>query len=243
MLLRFLKSCLEVLSRYGEQPCAAAQILNGLYGPALKVYGVGGLVVPRATRVVLAVHGRLREGAKPAADCLALHAETIDLHLDEMDETGVKSAAEALEQALGCYVLDGDGAYVWIVPDGYMAALSAAEQRWEREGGGYFSHESLCVQNTGPRATRCQLTVYFEAPGRRVLRHAFEVPAQRSIHLRLDKIAGLHGGPFIPKSTPVGYKIVSLDAPVVVQGSRILTSGRESEFASFGTTMGWTADR
>ncbi|MCY3024570.1 MAG: sensory rhodopsin transducer, partial [Planctomycetota bacterium] len=134
----------------------------------------------------------------------------------------------------------GDGAYVWIVPDGYMAALSAHEKRWEREGGGYFSHESMCVQNTGARPTRCELTVYFEAPKRGVLRHAFEVPAQRSIHLRLDKIPGMRGEPFIPKSTPVGYKIVSRDAPVVVQGSRILTSGCDSEFASFGTAMAWT---
>jgi len=241
MLLEFLQSCKTVMARYGGQPCAAGQILNDLYGPALKVHGVGRVVVTGPTKTVLTVHGRLAKGAKPEAACLVLHARTIDVLLDKVDKASVKSAAKALGKALGRYVLDGDGAWVWIIPDGYMAALSAAEQRWEREGGGYLSHESLCVQNTGPRPTRCELTVYFEAPGRKVLRHAFEAPAQRSIHLRLDKIPGLRGEPFIPKSTPVGYKIVSLDGPVVVQGSRILTSGRESEFASFGTTMAWTA--
>ena len=257
MLLEFLQSCRNILARYGGQPCVATGILNDLYGPALKVHGVGKAVVASPTRVVLTVHGRLSGGAKPQAAGLELHARTIDLCLDRLANRSMKSAARALEKALACYVLDGDGAYVWLVPDGYMAALSQNELRWEREGGGYFSHESMCVQNTGLRPTRCELTVYFEAPrpphptlsplgrgkgegGVAVLRHAFAVPAQRSIHLRLDKIPGLRGRPFIPKSTPVGYKIVSLDAPVVVQGSRILTSGRESEFASFGTTMAWT---
>jgi len=240
MLLEFLRSCKNVLARYGEQPCVATEILNDLHGPALKVYGVGKIVMAGPTKVVLTLHGRLRYGAKSPAACLALHANTVDLCLERLGESGAKFAARALKKTLVSYVLDGDGAYVWIVPDGYMAALSETERRWEREGGGYFSHESMCVQNTGPRPTRCELTVYFEARGRKALRHAFAVPAQRSIHLRMDKIPGLRGQPFIPKSTPVGYKIVSLDGPVVVQGSRILTSGRESEFASFGTTMAWT---
>jgi len=242
MLLEFLRGCEGVMERYGDYPRVAVEILNDLYGPALKAYGVGKILVADPAQVVLTVHGRLSSGATPKAPCLALHENTIDLSLDKLGKSSVKSAAKALEKALAAYVLDGDGAYVWVVPDGYMAALSETEQRWEREGGGYFSHESLCVQNTGPRPTRCELTVYFEAPGRKTLRHAFEVPAQRSIHLRLDKIPGPpgpRGQPFIPKSTPVGYKIVSFDAPVVVQGSRILTSGHESEFASFGTTMAW----
>ena len=127
----------------------------------------------------------------------------------------------------------------WLVVLLAMAGLSAVEKRWAREGGGYFSHEAICILNTGARATRCELTVYFEA-ARAARRHIFTVPARRSIHLRLDKLRGPGGGLFIPKNAPVGYKLVSFDAPVVVQGSRILTSGRNSEFASFGTTMAWT---
>ena len=240
MLTRFLQDCVTIVAHYGLRPCVATEVLNDLHGAALKVYGVGKIIVASPTQVVLTVHGRLRAGAKPHSAGLALNVNTVDLCLEKLKKARAKSAAQALAKALASYVLDGDGAYVWIVPDGYMAALSKNELRWERKGGGYFSHESLCVQNTGLRPTRCELTVYFEARGHTVLQHAFAVPAQRSIHLRLDKIPGLRGRPFIPKSTPVGYKIVSLDAPVVVQGSRILTSGCESEFASFGTAMAWT---
>jgi hypothetical protein len=239
MLSDFLQGSKSVLARYGSNLSAASRILNDLYGPALKAYGVGRIVTVSAKQVTLTVHGRRAKGGRATSACVAANAGTVDVSLDKIGKGGVKAAAKALERALASYVPDGDGAYVWIVPDGYMAALSANEERFRREGGGYFSHESMCVQNTGMRPTRCELTVYFEAPGRKVLRHAFHVPAQRSIHLRLDKIPGMRGEPFIPKSTPVGYKIVSYDAPVVVQGSRILTSGRGSEFASFGTTMAW----
>ena len=31
---------------------------------------------------------------------------------------------EAITGALKCYSSDGDGAYVWVIPDGYMAALT-----------------------------------------------------------------------------------------------------------------------
>lgn len=239
MLSEFLQGSRSVLARYGSNLSAASRILNDLHGPALKAYGVGRIVTVSTKQITLTVHGRRAKGAKATSACVAANAGTVDVFLDRLGAGGVKAAAKALEKALASYVLDGDGAYVWIVPDGYMAALSANERRWAREGGGYFSHESMCVQNTGMRPTRCKLTVYFEAPGRKVLRHAFQVPAQRSIHLRLDKIPGVRGAPFIPKSTPVGYKIVSFDAPVVVQGSRILTSGKDSEFASFATTMAW----
>jgi hypothetical protein len=228
------------MARYSSHLPAAAEILQDQYGPALKAYGVGKIVSVSFTHIALTMRGRLMKKLKTNTPGLTAHVDTVDVWLDRIGPQDVDSAAKALESALAAYVPEGDGAHVWIVPDGYMAALSPNEKRWARKGGGYFSHESMCVQNTSVRATRCELTVYFEAPGRKVLRHAFEVPAQRSIHLRLDKIPGMRGEPFIPKSTPVGYKIVSFDAPVVVQGSRILTSGKNSEFASFGTTMAWT---
>jgi hypothetical protein len=239
MLIEFLRCARSVLSRYAESPAAASEILNDLYGSALKAYGVGRIVVSGREQVTLTVRGRMKKKIEAAG--VSAGAQTIDLSLERIAESDLKKTAAALEKALDNYQLDGDGAHVWIVPDGYMAALSDQEKRWEREGGGYFSHESVCVQNTGPRAAHCELFVYFEAAGREVLRYNFEVPAERSIHLRLDKIPGLRGEPFIPKSTPVGYKIISRDTPVVVQGSRILTSGRESEFAAFGTTMAWMA--
>ena len=56
---------------------------------------------------------------------------------------------------------------------------------------------------------------------------------------RLDKLKNENGEPLIAKDAPVSYKITSRDARVVVQGSRILTSGENSIFASFGTVMAW----
>jgi hypothetical protein len=49
----------------------------------------------------------------------------------------------------------------------------------------------------------------------------------------------VNGEPLIAKDAPVSYKITSLDSRIVVQGSRILTSGEDSIFASFGTVMAW----
>jgi hypothetical protein len=238
MLNEFLQTCKDVMARYGGNPQAASAILSDLYAAPLKAVGVGRIVAVNKQQVALTIHGRLTR-KPPAAKFLKAGPKTIDLWPRRIAGKQLTRAAAVLEETLNAYVMDGVGAYVWIVPDGYMAELSRQEQRWEREGGGYFSHESMCVQNTGVRPTRCELTVYFEAPGRDVLRHQFEVPALRSIHLRLDKIPGIGGAPFIPKSMPAGYRIVSRDEPVVVQGSRILTSGKDSEFASFGTAMAW----
>ena len=60
------------------------------------------------------------------------------------------------------------------------------------------------------------------------------------MHYRLDKLKAENDDPLIAKDQPTSYKITSLSAKVVVQGSRILTSGDHSEFASFGTVIAWT---
>ena len=156
-----------------------------------------------------------------------------------VDRREVHQNPEAIADALKCYSLDGDGAYVWIVPDGYMAALTPAEQEWEAHGGGYFSHESICISNTADRGTRCLLEVLYEDPASENVSCEFKVPAHRSVHYRLDMLKAENGEPLIAKDAPVSYKITSRDARVVVQGSRILTSGENSMFASFGTVMAW----
>ncbi|MBE7466201.1 MAG: hypothetical protein HS116_22220 [Planctomycetes bacterium] len=229
----------DILKTYGTQPAVAGAILKAASSAALKVHGVSDVVVSGYDRVTLVVQGRCGDPAKVSGEFVTVHERTLDLRVAGLDADGQVQAAKELARALAEFERFGDGAYVWIVPDGYMAALSEHEKRWDRDGGGYFSHESMCVQNTGRRATRCELFVYFEPAGREVLRHEFEIPAERSIHLRLDKLPARQGEPFVPKGVPVGYKIVSHQAPVVVQGSRILTSGKDSEFASFGTTMAW----
>ena len=156
-----------------------------------------------------------------------------------VDRKEVHKNPEAIADALKCYSSDGDGAYVWVIPDGYMAVLTPAEQEWEEHGGGYFSHESICISNTADRDTRCLLEVLYEDPMLENVSCEFDVPAHRSVHYRLDKLKGENGEPLIAKDAPVSYKITSRDARVVVQGSRILTSGENSAFASFGTVMAW----
>lgn len=156
-----------------------------------------------------------------------------------VDRKEVHKNPEAIADALKCYNSDGDGAYVWVIPDGYMAALTPAEQEWEEHGGGYFSHESICISNTADRDTRCLLEVLYEDPTLENVSCEFDVPAHRSVHYRLDKLKDENGEPLIAKDAPVSYKITSRDTRIVVQGSRILTSGENSAFASFGTVMAW----
>ena len=156
-----------------------------------------------------------------------------------VDREDVHKNPQAIAEALKCYSSDGDGAYVWIIPDGYMAALTPAEQEWEAHGGGYFSHESICISNTADRDTRCLLEVLYEDPALENVSCEFEVPAHRSVHYRLDQLKNANGEPLIAKDAPVSYKITSRDTRIVVQGSRILTSGENSTFASFGTVMAW----
>ena len=156
-----------------------------------------------------------------------------------VDRKEVHKNPEAIADALKCYNSDGDGAYVWVIPDGYMAALTPAEQEWEEHGGGYFSHESICISNTADRDTRCLLEVLYEDPTLENVSCEFDVPAHRSVHYRLDKLKDENGEPLIAKDAPVSYKITSRDTRIVVQGSRILTSGENSAFASFGTVIAW----
>ena len=53
MLIEFLRCARTVLSRYAESPAAASEILNDLYGSALKAYGVGRIVVSGREQVTL----------------------------------------------------------------------------------------------------------------------------------------------------------------------------------------------
>ncbi len=238
MLKEFLEEAFLLSDRYADNPTVMTDLLNDQFGAALRVYGIGRIVAANGSTLALSIHGRSSGLAQNPA--VSATARSLEVNLEVLKKTDAESAAAQLTEALSSFVLDGDGAHLWIVPDGFMADLTEQEQVWAKEGGGYFSHEALCVQNTGQRAAQCELFIYFEEVGRQVLRHQFEVAANCSNHLRLDKIEGNSKEPFIPKSSPVGYKVVSYDEPIVVQGSRILTSGKGSEFGSFGTVMAWT---
>ena len=207
-------------------------LLNDTFGDWLTSKGVSHLEMLDENRMCLNVIGQLKEH-NPSKG-MQLYSRFLIISLNEdIDDL------EAITDALKSYSSDGDGAYVWVIPDGYMAALTPAEQEWEEHGGGYFSHESICISNTADIDTRCLLEVLYEDTAMENVSCEFDVPAHRSVHYRLDKLKDAKGELLIAKDAPVSYKIMSLDSRIVVQGSRILTSGEDSIFASFGTVMAW----
>ena len=207
-------------------------LLNDTFGDWLTSQRVSHLEMLDENRLCLNVIGQLKE--HNSSKGMQLYSRFLIISLDEdIDDL------EAIADALKSYSSDGDGAYVWVIPDGYMAALTPAEQEWEKHGSGYFSHESICISNTADIDTRCLLEVLYEDTAMENVSCEFDVPAHRSVHYRLDKLKDAKGEPLIAKDAPVSYKITSLDSRIVVQGSRILTSGEDSIFASFGTVMAW----
>ena len=207
-------------------------LLNDTFGDWLASQGISHLVMLEENKLCLNVAGVLEH--ENSEKGIESYSRFFVVALDEVTEN-----PEAIGDALKSYTSDGDGSYVWVIPDGYMAALTPAEQEWEAHGGGYFSHESICISNTADRGTCCLLEVLYEDPDLENVSCEFEVPAHRSVHYRLDKLTGENGEPLIAKDAPVSYKITSRDVRIVVQGSRILTSGANSVFASFGTVMAW----
>jgi hypothetical protein len=208
-------------------------LINDAFGDWLASQGISRLTMLSPDKLCLNVTGSLKH--TNSADGIGFHSRFLVIFLDDVAET-----PEAIAEALKSYTSEGDGAYVWIIPDGYMAALTPAEQEWEQHGGGYFSHESICLSNTADIDTRCVLEVLYEDPALENVSCEFDVSAHRSVHYRLDKLKAENGEPLIAKDAPVSYKITSRDARIVVQGSRILTSGENSIFASFGTVMAWS---
>ncbi len=207
-------------------------LLNDTFGDWLASQGISHLALLPEDRLCFNVTGQLQNAAQ--TEGIEFYQRFLIVAVREI------AGADAIAEALTHYDFDGDGAYVWLIPDGYMAALTLTEQVWERDGGGYFSHESICISNTSDRGTRCLLEVLYEGPSMENVSCEFDVPAHRSVHYRLDKLKDENGAPLIAKDAPVSYKITSRDARIVVQGSRILTSGEKSAFASFGTVMAWS---
>jgi hypothetical protein len=105
-------------------------------------------------------------------------------------------------------VTGGEGALVWLVPDGYIPLGGS---------GGLESHEAICVLNTGAEDARLLITLYFE--DREPLRDLrVEVPAERTRHVRTDRPEEI--GVEVPRGAPYAARIVS-SVPVTVQHSRL----------------------
>ena len=230
------ETLMKTINNYGEAGLVhldtLTALLNNTFGDWLISQGVSRVDLLSPKYLWFTVQGELKQAH--AVPGIKLYNRFFVVDRDEVHKN-----PEAIADALKCYNSEGDGAYVWVIPDGYMAALTPAEQEWEEHGGGYFSHESICISNTADIDTRCLLEVLYEDTTLENVSCEFDVAAHRSVHYRLDKLKNENGEPLIAKDAPVSYKITSRDARVVVQGSRILTSGENSIFASFGTVMAW----
>ena len=218
------------------------QTVNALVNSAFKDWiaskGIGQVVVLENGKIIININGQFNpEASQISFRGIKNYDNFISVDIEQF--TSPEEVSEAIEKTLKSYFSEGDGAYVWIVPDGYMASLTEEEKEWEAGGGGYFSHESICVSHTSDFDTTCILEVLYEDAGHQNTSCEFQVEAHRSVHYRLDKLKAGNDDPLIAKDQPTSYKITSLSAKIVVQGSRILTSGNRSEFASFGTVMAW----
>jgi hypothetical protein len=100
----------------------------------------------------------------------------------------------------------------WVIPDAMTPARSTAPE---------VSHESLCVLNDAPTDAELVVEVFFEDREPRAS-GVISIPAERSLHLRLDEPARI-GGLEIPRGVPYGI-VVSASAPLALQYSRLDTT-------------------
>ena|SRR5581483_1733772 len=124
--------------------------------------------------------------------------------------------------------MDEIGRKRWAIPEGYIPGEShgpAPEMT---------SHEACCILNPSDRVAHITIAIFFEdrnpaGPFR------FEVPAQRTRHLRFNNFSDPEK---IPRDTPYSSTIES-DVPVVVQYTRL--DSRQAKNALL-STMAFPAD-
>lgn len=100
----------------------------------------------------------------------------------------------------------------WYIPDCYWHS---------RSSGVFVSHEAVCVLNTGDTPARIKMTLYFEDRDK-LDGYVVEVPAERTLHIRLDRLVNAKGAP-IPQDTPYAM-VLECEQRLVVQYTRVDTS-------------------
>lgn len=98
------------------------------------------------------------------------------------------------------------------IPDCYLPSSA---------NGIYVSHEAVCVLNLNDADALVNMTLYFE-DREKMSGFSAVIPAERTIHIRLDKITNCDGMP-IPRDTPYAMVIES-DLDVMVQYTRVDTT-------------------
>ena len=122
--------------------------------------------------------------------------------------------------------MDHIGKKIWVVPDGYIPALTENDKD---NPNGYESHECACILNCGVVDAEIELTIYFEDRDPIVIDNII-VPAKRSSHLRMDKLE-VDGQAAIARATPYSL-VVKSSAAIVVQMSRLDTTQTNMAFLS-----------
>lgn len=111
----------------------------------------------------------------------------------------------------------------WYIPDAFYPGVSS--------GTTYVSHEAVCFLNETTEDATAELTLYFEDRDK-MTGFSAKIPAERTVHLRLDKIVNADGKK-IPQDTPYAIVIESA-APLKVQYTRVDTTQAE---LAISTTM------
>lgn len=100
----------------------------------------------------------------------------------------------------------------WFIPDCY----------WHSRSTGIFpSHEAVCILNTNYTSATVNLTLYFE-DREKLGGFSAEVPPERTLHIRLDKLVSREGIP-IPQDTPYAM-VIDCEQNITVQYTRVDTS-------------------
>ncbi len=111
----------------------------------------------------------------------------------------------------------------WYIPDAFYPGTCG--------GTAYVSHEAVCFLNVTDRDAYVSLTLYFEDRDK-MGGFSAVVPAERTVHLRLDRLVG-ENGQTVPKDTPYAIMIES-EAEIKVQYTRVDTTQAE---LAISTTM------
>ena len=100
----------------------------------------------------------------------------------------------------------------WFIPDCY----------WHSRSSGVFpSHEAVCILNASNSVASVKLTLYFEDRDK-LSGFSVNVPAERTLHIRLDKLVNEEGVP-IPQDTPYAM-VIDCERDISVQYTRVDTS-------------------
>lgn len=110
----------------------------------------------------------------------------------------------------------------WYIPDGYWNSKSTP-------GGDFVSHEAVCVLNATNEDAHVSLTLYFEDRDK-MTGFACEVPAERTLHIRMDKLLSKEGK-HVPQDVPYAIMVES-SVKLTVQYTRVDTSAPALTIAS-----------